>query len=368
MHMRKRFDIDRIQGQDRLWRQLVKTVTVSLAAFCLVSVMEAAAASAQPTAPRSISREAAPIQAAAVTEPAPLPKTSVPTTEATIPIQTEAVSTQPVTNFLLIGQNQNLADTMILCCVDPGTRTLTMISFLRDLYLPIPSYEGHPADKNRMNTCYYWGRKWSGEAEGGMALLSQCIEENFEIPVDHCIVVDFEAFAGVIDQIGGVEIELTDREARYLSHRVGYVGTLEPGIQTLSGMEALAYARIRKIDSDIQRTGRQRAVLTAVMKKCREMSPVQLMELAGSVIPMVQSDMSAWDMMGFLFAFLPQWQEYHIRSALCPAQNQDLPGSCWNSRVTIGGTECAVIECNLEKNRAYLKELLSASQEKETAS
>ena len=285
-----------------------------------------------------------------------VPETTEPAvTQATEPVPSVKLGT---TNFLLIGQNQNLADTMILCSVDRDRKTMTLISFLRDLYLPIPAYKGHPGDHNRMNACYYWGSKWAGDPKGGMELLSLCIQENFGIDIDHCISVDFDAFSQAIDLMGGVEIELTEQEAKYLSKKVGYVGDMEPGMQTLNGLEALAYSRIRKIDSDVQRTQRQRKVLSALLEKCRSMSLGQLTDVARKIIPNIETDLSVWELTGYLLELMPQWKEYSLNSVTCPADNAELPGSCWYKTVKIGGTDCSVIECDRQRNREYLSEVL----------
>lgn len=302
--------------------------------------------------------------AEADSEPETLPQSEETQPEATAamaqPEDTwlEVQSEETITNILLIGQNQNLADSMILCSINRETRQLSLVSFLRDLYVPIPAYAGHGPDKNRINACYFWGRKWRGSVAGGMELLSQCIEQNFGVPIDHCIAVDFAMFPQVIDTIGGVEIELTEKEARYLTKEVGYVGAFQPGLQTLNGMEALAYSRIRKIDSDIQRTQRQRTVLTSAMDKCRSLGLIQLHELALTVMPMINTNMTSAQITSYLWELLPMLQDLEVRTGICPADNETLPGSCWDKQVKIGGTDCSVIACNTSINREYLMEFL----------
>lgn len=285
---------------------------------------------------------------------APLPSTQP---EETWP---EIKSEEAVTNIMLIGQNfregenHQLADTMILCSLNRDTGTLSLVSFLRDLYVPIPDYHGRRVGRNRMNVCYHWGSTWSGTPEGGMELLAACVEENFGVSVDHSIAVNFDDFTQLIDALGGVEIELTETEARYL----GYVGEFQPGKQILNGLETLAYARIRKIDSDIQRTGRQRAVLTSLVEKCKTLGLMELYGLAQTVLPMITTDMSVQEITAYLWEILPMLKDLQIRSVTCPLDNGTLPGSRWDSTVDIGGTESAVIECNLRRNREYLTRFL----------
>jgi len=203
------------------------------------------------------------------------PTESTGETEPTWP---EVVATQNVTTIMLVGQNYRegeehyLSDTMIMCTINRDTNTLTMTSLLRDLYVPIPAYAGHGPGRNRINVCYHMGTIWTGSVKGGMEMLALCVEQNFGIPIDHTVEVDFVAFEKVIDLMGGVDIDLTQAEADYLnSDACAYYGFDEfsAGPQTLNGLEALAYARIRAIDGDFQRTNRQRNVINSLIQKCK---------------------------------------------------------------------------------------------------
>ena len=211
------------------------------------------------------------------------------TTEPTVPVETEPpLPEKYITNIMLVGQNwredeQNkLSDTMILCSINRKTKTLTMVSFLRDLYVPLPAYAGHGRGANRINVCYALGSSWKRSSLGGMEMLALCIEENFGIHVDHTIEVSFESFPRIIDGFGGVEVDVTEAEAQYMTKEIGYIGDIEPGLQTLDGMETLAYARIRKIDGDRQRAARQRTVITQLVEKCRNLSLAEANRYVGS--------------------------------------------------------------------------------------
>ena len=207
--------------------------------------------------------------------------------ETTVPVETEPpLPEKYITNIMLVGQNwredeQNkLSDTMILCSINRKTKTLTMVSFLRDLYVPLPAYAGHGRGANRINVCYALGSSWQRTSEGGMEMLALCIEENFGIHVDHTIEVSFESFPRIIDGFGGVEVDVTEAEAEYMTKHIGYIGEIQPGLQTLDGMETLAYARIRKIDGDRQRAARQRTVITALIEKCRNLNLAEINKAA----------------------------------------------------------------------------------------
>ena len=297
--------------------------------------------------------------------------TTVP--ETTSPEETwpEVVSDENITNIMLVGQNyredeQNkLSDTMILCSINRQAKTLTMVSFLRDLYVPLPAYAGHGPGRNRINVCYALGSTWKGTSEGGMEMLALCIEQNFGIPVDHTIEVSFDTFTSIIDAMGGVEVELTEEEAKYMTEEVGYIGDMEPGLQTLDGSEALAYARIRKIDSDRQRSARQRTVITSLLEKCRNMGLMDLHKLATSVLPMIITDMSNKEITNYVWEFLPMLKDIQIRSVTCPVDNETLPNSCWNKVIDLYGYQSSVIECNVTLNRQYLQEALGMVETEE---
>ena len=287
-------------------------------------------------------------------------------TEETWP---EIVSTQNVTTFMLVGQDgrygeeSKLSDTMIMCTINRETKTLTMTSILRDCYVPLPAYAGHGAGRNRINVCYNLGYQWTGSSKGGMEMLALCVEQNFGIPIDHTIEVDFVAFEKIIDLLGGVEIELTEAEAKYMTESVGYIGEMEPGLQTLDGLEALAYARIRKIDAngDFSRTNRQRTVINSLLHKCAQMNPWDLHKLATEILPLITTDMTTDEMSNYIFEFLPMLKGLNIVSQQIPLDKEVLsevvPGTWSYNGVTkegIGG----VMEVNTWSHKKYLQQQL----------
>ena len=158
------------------------------------------------------------------------------------------------------------SDAMILLSVSGKTKSIVMLSLMRDMYVEIPGYKD-----NRLNAAYSYG---------GAELLMETIEHNFGIPVHRYVQVNFQAFAGLVDAVGGVDLELSNEEVQYVNGYLTEYNALEGrpegtdylesgayGMLHLNGPQALAYCRIRYIGSDFARTQRQRDVLMAVMAK-----------------------------------------------------------------------------------------------------
>ena len=297
------------------------------------------------------------------------------TPETTVPVETTiSQETEPplpekyITNIMLVGQNwredeQNkLSDTMILCSINRKTKTMTMVSFLRDLYVPLPAYAGHGAGRNRINVCYALGSSWKRSSEGGMEMLALCIEQNFGIHVDHTIEVSFESFPRIIDGFGGVEVDVTEAEAEYMTKEIGYIGEIQPGLQTLDGLETLAYARIRKIDGDRQRAARQRTVITALINKCRDLSLAELHSAAEYVLPSIITDMTNEEITQYILELLPILKDLKLTSLTCPVDNETLPHSMWGKVIDLYGYESSVIECNTKLNGKFLRYMLGIQQ------
>ena len=290
-------------------------------------------------------------------------ETEIPTTtpEDTWP---QVVSDQNITNIMLVGQNfredeQNkLSDTMLLCSINRKTNTLTMVSFLRDLYVPLPAYAGHSGGRNRINVCYALGSTWKRSSEGGMEMLAKCIEQNFGVHIDHTIELGFDSFAAIINAMDGVDVVLTEEEAEYLTQHVGYVGSFQAGENALMGYDALAYARIRKIDGDRQRAARQRTVVTSLLDKCRNMSLMELHDLATQILPLIITDMTSEEITNYMWELIPMVRDIRLASLTIPVSNDILPHSVWGKTIDLYGYQSSVLECNLKLNAEYLQNAL----------
>ncbi len=220
----------------------------------------------------------------------------------------ENLSDDHLLNILLVGQDRRAgqprqrSDTMILCSINTETKQISLISFMRDLYVQIP---GGYSD-NRLNAAY---------AFGGFPLLDDTLTVNFGVHVDANIEVDFERFISVIDTLGGVDIELTAAEAEIVKD--GAVA----GMNHLSGEQALRYARIRKIDSDFNRTERQRKILEEVFEKTKSLSLKEMLSLADVILPSLTTDLDNGEMISLLVKCFPIISSGQLNSYRVPADN-----------------------------------------------
>jgi len=154
-----------------------------------------------------------------------------------------------------------LTDTIILATLDPEKRIAGMLSIPRDLWVNIPGYGYH-----KINQAYQLGEA-NRKPEGGAGLAIDTVEELFEIDIPYYTLVDFNTFVRLVDEIGGVKINvpeaimvdpLEDDNTRII----------QPGVQTLPGDIALAYVRARNTaGSDFDRAKRQQQVILGIQKR-----------------------------------------------------------------------------------------------------
>lgn len=245
-------------------------------------------------------------------------------------------------NILLIGQDRRegesraRSDSMILCTFNKSTKQLIMTSFLRDLYVQIPGY-----NSNRINAAY---------AAGGMSLLDQTLESNFGVYIDGNVEVDFDQFSNIVDLLGGVEIELRQDEADVINQETG--SALSQGTQVLNGDQALAYARIRSLDADgdFSRTSRQRKVMSALVEAYRDSSLITTLSLLNQLLPMVTTDMSKLELVGYALELFPMLSGAEIVSQRVPADGT------YSNRMIDG---MAVLVADLDAAREMLVQTLT---------
>ena len=258
-----------------------------------------------------------------------------------------------VVNILLVGQDRregqprSHSDATIMCTINKKTKTLTMTSFMRDMWVEIPGY--YP---QRINTTYMIN---------GFELLNDTLEHNFGIRSDHNIEVDFSGFMNAIDLVGGIDIELTEKEAKYLNRRGNwevednaYTWNLKEGVNHLNGSQACAYSRIRDIGDDFERTSRQRTVLMEMVEQAKNLNVIELYELVKEIAPLLTTDMTNSEILGYAVAFAPILSELEIVS-------QRIPMDGHYSFAEIDGNYVIVLsEKNYEASRKLLADTVTA--------
>ncbi len=200
-----------------------------------------------------------------------------------------------VINILLMGIDggsktfpYGRSDAMIVVSINKVTKKIKLISFSRTAYVSIPGYEN-----TRLNHAHGYG---------GPQLVIRTIEDNYKIRIDNYVSTTFSAFQELIDAVGGVDITLTSAEAKALKSKLtangyNYVGK---GAYRLNGAMALEYVRLRKIDTDRERTQRQRNVLTSLANKAKSMNVFELNLVLNRILPYITTDLSKMEIVSQL--------------------------------------------------------------------
>ncbi|MBN1287584.1 MAG: LCP family protein [Anaerolineae bacterium] len=156
------------------------------------------------------------------------------------------------------------SDTMILVSIDPAAQSVGMLSIPRDLYVVIPGY----ADRHRVNEALVLGELQ--RLGYGPQLAMETVQLNFGIRVHDYLVVDFTAFTRIIDEMGGITLDIPYAiyDPLYPDQNFGYDPFyIDAGVQHLDGTTALKYARTRHSDNDFKRADRQQQVIYAIRDK-----------------------------------------------------------------------------------------------------
>ena len=249
-----------------------------------------------------------------------------------------------VTNILLLGvdarnpkdDTASRSDSMMLISIDKAHNCVKMVSFLRDTWVYIPCVD----KKQRLNAaCQYDG--YNGVVD--------TIEYNFGIDIDGYVVADFEMFKVLVDSIGGVEVEVSEKEAKEVTSHKGRYGNvkLDAGKYKLTGEQALAYCRIRKIDTDFMRAYRQRTVMQAILKSVKSANPIKLVSMASKAAPYIETNLSKAKIISSGLKALP---------CIGDMAEVRVPFDGTWQYATIGGA--SVITIDVDKNKEQLKDLI----------
>ena len=164
------------------------------------------------------------------------------------------------------------SDCIIIVSINNSTKDVKLLSVYRDTYVDV---DGHGLTKITHAYAY-----------GGPALALSTLNKNLDLDITEFVTVNFETVRTIVDEIGGVQITVTSAEATKIP------GINSAGTYNLDGDQALAYARIRKIDTDYQRTERMRTVLDAIFTKVKGLSASSINSLLDTMLPHVSTNIS----------------------------------------------------------------------------
>ncbi|MCI8483877.1 MAG: LCP family protein [Lachnospiraceae bacterium] len=185
------------------------------------------------------------------------------------------------------------SDTIIVVSINKKTGEIKMASVYRDTYLDIEN------DKFRKANAAY--------ANGGPKQAMEMLNKNLDLNITDYVSVDFNALVDAIDLLGGIELDITEEEAKWLN---GYVvetnkvtghnsGTVSAGTNVhVDGVQATSYARIRYVGLDYQRTERQRTVITKMFEKAKSCDIFTLNSLLDEMLPQISTSLSMTEMLG----------------------------------------------------------------------
>ncbi|MCC8126726.1 MAG: LCP family protein [Clostridiales bacterium] len=185
-----------------------------------------------------------------------------------------------------------LSDVEMLCSVNKKSGEIRLLSVFRDTYVWIDE-----DDYDKINEAYFLG---------GPEQALNALETNFDLSIDDYASFNWKAVVDALNILGGVDIEISDSEFAYInsfitetveSTGVGSYQLEHSGLNHLDGVQAVAYARLRLMDTDFQRTERQRKVLGLAMEKIRQADITTLTTLAGTVFPQIATSIGIDDIL-----------------------------------------------------------------------
>ena len=196
-----------------------------------------------------------------------------------------------------VGRGAN-ADVQIIVCIDRGTGEVKLASVFRDTYLNLAAGSRFA----KINEAY---------ADGGPEQAVAALNKNLDLDIEHYATFNWRAVADVITMLGGVDIDITQKEFRYMNayiHETSIESKVNeknpaaeyikgPGMQHLDGVQAVAYARLRYMDDDFTRTKRQREVISQVLANAKKADLATLTNVIDTVLPQIAFNVDVGDIL-----------------------------------------------------------------------
>ena len=244
------------------------------------------------------------------------------------------VSSTHVLNVLLIGEDtrgteitdeDTRADSAIIVSINADTKAITLTSILRDSYCYYEVTEGDEESGK-------YGKINEAMMYGGIDCYIRAVENNFKVNIDNYVIVNFDSFASIVDTLGGITVEMTEKEINEINNHPSRYGGVridaQPGLVDLNGEQALAFCRIRKIDSDNERANRQKTVLLQIFEKMSGASTVRSLEVANSLMPYVMTGFSKSEIIDIgTYALRHGWLSFTTYTQTVPENTTDENGA-----------------------------------------
>ncbi|MBQ3104976.1 MAG: LCP family protein [Lachnospiraceae bacterium] len=254
----------------------------------------------------------------------------------------------------------NRSDTIMIASINMDTGDVKLVSVYRDTYLNLGN-----DTYNKCNSAY---------AQGGPEQAINMLNMNLDLNIEDYVTVGFTGLTETVDALGGVEIDVLESEIRHLNnYQISMVGTTtdgktfvadegkdytavsHAGRQTLNGLQATAYCRVRQIGDDFARAERQRTVLAAIMEKAQDADPATLNKILDRVLPNVSTSLDVDEMI----QVLGKINDYRI------AATEGFPFDDSIATGTVGSKGSCVIPVDLAVNVQKLHNLLFENSEYE---
>lgn len=238
-------------------------------------------------------------------------------------------SSSHVLNVLLVGEDtrgdeileeDTRADAAIIVSINIDSKKITLTSVLRDTYA---YWENVPGDE----TTGEFGKINGAMAKAGIQGYINCVEKMYKIDIDDYVIVNFDSFKGIIDELGGVTLELTSAEINEINNHPDRYGnvTIEKNFEgksgeiKLTGEQALAYCRIRMLDSDNMRADRQKTCLIKIFEGVSDANSVTLLKVVNKLLPYVKTGFSTNEIISIAkYALSQGWLSYDIKMTSVP--------------------------------------------------
>lgn len=247
-----------------------------------------------------------------------------------------------VINILMLGsdsrgEDRGRTDSIMLASFNKRTGEAKLVSFLRDSWVYIPGKDTW----NRINTAYFFG---------GIGMLINTLNYNFDLDVQYYMTVDFESLENITDKLGGIDIELTEKEIEYINNSCEDKLTVEAGWHHLNGEQTLIHARNRKIgNGDWSRAQRQRNVMMAFLNCAKQQkNATTLATLIYSLMDDVETNLSPVQLISLAIDVVLDG-DINLNSRSIPFENTWQ--YAWEGKK-------AVIHIDIEKNKELINEYL----------